>query len=360
MKKIQKSIAVILAAGKGTRMKSNINKLLHEISGKPLVKYIADTAVEAGIEKNILVVGKNKNEIKRELGDNFEYAVQNEPLGTGHAFGSAKSFLKGFTGDVCVLSGDAPFLTAKIIRNLIQKHRKTKSDATIITTIFPETPPYGRIIRDSTGKIIRIVEAKDATLNELKIREVNTSHYCFKADVVLPLLSEIKSKNVQKEYYLTDIIEILAIRKYKIENLQVDDYHVVIGINNREDLSFALKLMYLRKNIELMKTGVSIIDPSSTYIDNTVKIGIDTTIYPFTFIEKNTKLGSNCVIGPFTKITNSIIGKDCQIQYASIDNSTLAAGRIFGPFASLKNVGLEDGSQKSEVRSQKKEDKRKE
>jgi len=183
MKKIQNTASVILAAGKGTRMKSGINKLLHEISGKPLVRYVADTVMEAGIEKNILVIGENGNEIKDELGDKFQYAFQDKPLGTGHAFGVAKKFLKGFSGDVCVFSSDAPFLTAKIVRNLINKHRNTRADATLITTIFPETPPYGRIVRDSTGKIIRIVEAKDATNKELKIREVNTSHYCFKAPV---------------------------------------------------------------------------------------------------------------------------------------------------------------------------------
>ncbi|MFC1562940.1 NTP transferase domain-containing protein [candidate division KSB1 bacterium] len=344
MKKIQNAVSVILAAGKGTRMKSDINKLLHEISGKPLVRYVADTVIEAGIENNIFVVGENKNEIKKELGDKFKYVVQEKPLGTGHAFNAAKSLLEGFSGDVCVFSGDTPFLTSKIVRNLIQKHRRTNADATLITTIFPETPLYGRIVRDSTGKIIRIVEAIDSTNDELKIREVNTSHYCFKADIVLPLLSEIKNKNIYKEYYLTDIIEILATRKRKIENLLADDYHIVFGINNREDLSFALKLMYKRKNIELMKTGVSIIDPSSTYIDNTVKIGIDTTIYPFTFIEKNSKLGSDCVIGPFVKITNSKIGKECQIQYASIDNSKLAEGSVLGPFASLKNGEIQENN----------------
>ena len=347
MKKIKNTASVILAAGKGTRMRSSINKLLHEISGKPLVRYVTDTVMEAGIEKNILVIGKNGDEIKKELGNKFKYAIQYKPLGTGHALSTAKSLLKRFSGDVCVLSGDTPFITPKIVINLIRKHRQTEADATLITTIFPETPPYGRIVRDSTGNIIRIVEAKDASPDELKIKEVNTSHYCFKANVVLPLLSEIKNKNIQKEYYLTDIIEILAARKRRIENLLVDDYHIVFGINTREDLSYALKLMYQRKNIEFMNSGVTIIDPDSTYIDNTVEIGKDTTIYPFTFIEKNSVIGNNCVIGPFVKITNSKIEKGCQVQYASVDNSTLKKRSTFGPFASLKDGEIQENNKTS-------------
>ena len=336
MQKIKNSASVILAAGKGTRMKSGLNKLLHEISGNPLMKYVADTVIEAGIEKNIIVIGKNGDELKKEVGGEFEYAVQEEPLGTGHALICAKEHLKGFSGDLCVFVGDAPFLTAEIVKNLIQKHRKTNADATLITTIFPKTPPYGRILRDRTGKIIRIVEAKDATQDELKIKEVNTSHYCFKSDIVLPLLSEINNDNFQKEYYLTDIIEILVNHKRKVDNLLVKDYHMVLGINNREDLATALKIMYQQKNKYFMNSGVTIIDPESTYIDNSVKIDIDTIIYPFTFIEKNSTIGSGCVIGPFVKITNSLIEENCHIQYASIDNSTLAKGSVFGPFANLK------------------------
>lgn len=337
MRKMKNTASVILAGGKGTRMKSGLNKLLHEISGKPLVKYVADTVIETGIEKNIIVIGKNSEEIKKELGKKFEYVVQEEPRGTGHALTLAKPLLKGFYGDLCVLVGDAPFLTPEIVKNLIHKHRQSSADATLITTMFPKTPPYGRVVRDSTGTILRIVEAKDATPDELKIREVNTSHYCFKAEVVLPLLSEIKNDNVQKEYYLTDIFEILSRHKKKIDNLLVEDYHIVLGINTREDFASALKLMYQRKSLYFMNHGVTIIDPDSTYIDNSVKVGSDTIIYPFTFIEKNSNIGKECIIGPFVKITNSKINNHCQIQYASIDNSTLIKGSILGPFASLKD-----------------------
>lgn len=342
---IKNTASVILAGGKGTRMKSGLNKLLHEISGKPLVKYVADTVVEAGIEKNIVVIGDDGGDVKEELGDKFEYAVQEEPLGTGHAMISAKKFLEGFSGDVCVFVGDAPFLTADIVTDLIKKHRETDADATMITTIFPDKiPPYGRILRDSTGNIIKIVEAKDASQNVLKIREVNTSHYCFKADIVLPLLKEITDDNTQKEYYLTDIFEILAQHKRKITSLLVDDFHIVFGINNREDFAGALEIMYQRRNVHFMKSGVTIIDPRTTYIDNTVTIDMDTIIYPFTFIEKNTHIGKDCVIGPFVKITNSSIEDNCHVQYASIDNSTLKKNSVCGPFASLKKGKIQESN----------------
>lgn len=342
---IKNTASVILAGGKGTRMKSGFNKLLHEISGKPLVKYVADTVIEAGIEKNIVVIGDDRKDVKSELGSQFEYAVQEKPLGTGNAMISAKQFLEGFSGDVCVFVGDAPFLTSDIVENLIKKHRETDADATLITTVFPDKiPPYGRILRDSTGDILKIVEAKDASKEVLKIREVNTSHYCFKSEVVLPLLEEIKDDNVQKEYYLTDIIEILAQHKKKIKSFLVDDFHIVFGINNREDFAGALEIMYQRRNVHFMRSGVTIIDPRTTYIDNTVSIDIDTIIYPFTFIEKNTNIGKDCVIGPFVKITNSTIEDKCQIQYASIDNSTLKKENIFGPFASLKKGKIQENN----------------
>ncbi len=349
MRKIKNTASVILAGGKGTRMKSGLNKLLHDISGKPLVKYVADTVIEAGIEKNIIVTWKNGEDIKKELGEKFEYVVQEKPLGTGHALITASHLLKGFHGDLCVFVGDSPFLIPEIVRNLIKKHRNSNADATLITTIFPKTPPYGRIIRDSTGTILRIVEAKDATPDELKIREVNTSHYCFKADVVLPLLSEIKNNNVKKEYYLTDIFEILTKHKKKIENILVEDYHIVLGINTREDFASALKLMYRRKNNYFMNRGVTIIDPDSTYIDNSVKIGSDTVIFPFAFIEKNSNIGKECIIGPFVKITNSKINDHCQIQYVSIDNSELAKGSIFGPFASLKDGKIQKNNKSPHI-----------
>lgn len=342
MEKIENTASVILAGGKGARMKSGLNKLLHEISGKPLVKYVADTVVEAGIEKNIVVLGKNGDDVRIELGDSFVYAVQEEPLGTGHALMSARDALKGFEGDICVFVGDAPFLTADIVTDLIKKHRSSGADATLITTTFPDKmPPYGRILRDSTGKVLKIIEAKDATPEQLKIREVNTAHYCFKAEVVIPLLSEISDNNTQGEYYLTDIIEILAQHRRKVTTLQVKDFHIVFGINNREDFAGALEIMYQRRNLHFMKSGVTIIDPKTTYIDNTVKIDMDTIIYPFSFIEKNTHIGKECVIGPFVKITNSDIEDNCQVQYASIDNSTLGKAKVFGPFASLKEGKIE-------------------
>ncbi|MBN1350026.1 NTP transferase domain-containing protein [candidate division KSB1 bacterium] len=329
--------AVVLAAGKSTRMKSKLNKLLVMFEDKPLVHHVRDACLQAGIQQIIMVIGPEMQAVKSSLGDSIQYAVQHERLGTGHALMQARPLLKNFKGDLVVLVGDHPFITDESILCLLKHHRASHAAATLLTAMYEQPPAQGRIVRDSTGKVIKIVEEKDATPEEIRIKEVNISTYCFDAQVVLPLLDELGADNVQKEYYLTDIVAILLRHHYRVEAIPYEDNKIGVGINSRLDLATALKIMrddYLKK---LMLSGVTVIDPASTFVDSTVSIGADTIIYPYTYIEKGTTIGPDCVIGPQAKLSASQIGKGAKIQFAVIDNCEIKDGARVGPFEYIKD-----------------------
>ena len=233
----------ILSAGKSTRMQAKKSKLLFKLHGKPVVCHVTDACRNAGIKDIILIVGHNADEIKRATGNKFKYALQDPPLGTGHAVMCARNqLLNDYDGAVVVLTGDAPFITPQVIRNLIQHHEENKAAATLLTTVFENPPPYGRVIRNRQGKVLRIVEDKDASESERAIKEVTTSHYCFDARQVLPLLDKISNHNAKQEYYLTDIVAILAKHKKKIVTLPVENPLLLVGINTRTDLQEAKKI----------------------------------------------------------------------------------------------------------------------
>ena len=236
-----KTAAVILAAGRGTRMKSDLNKVLLPVLGRPIIRYQIDALKEVKVESIIVVIGYQADRIKEELGREVEYVYQREQLGTGHALQQAEEKLKNFGEnlDLIVMVGDNPYLKPQNIKRLIDDYRKSGADAAFISGVFESPPPYGRVIRDKQGKVKKIVEEPDASPEQLKIKEVNSSIYCFKASVVFPLLSEIKNDNVKKEYYLTDIIEILASRGFRVEALISSDQKVAKGINTLEELSAA-------------------------------------------------------------------------------------------------------------------------
>jgi len=297
--------AVILAAGKSSRMKSKINKLMVMFEDKPLVQHVRDACAQAGIERIVVVIGPEARDINDSLGNSVEYAIQHDRLGTGHALMQARQKLKDFQGDLVVLVGDHPFITPESILYLINHHRESQAAATLLTALYEQPPAHGRIVRDKSGKVVRIVEEKDASAEEAKIKEVNISTYCFDTQSVLPLLDELDVDNVQKEYYLTDIVAILLRHRYRVEAIPYDDNKIGVGINSRWDLAVALKIMrddYLKK---LMLSGVTIIDPASTFVDSTVKIGSDTIIYPYTYLEKGTIVGTDCAIGPQVKLSSA-------------------------------------------------------
>lgn len=234
--------AVILAAGRSRRMQSKKSKLLFRLHGKPVICHVTGACLKSGIKNIILVIGANAPEIKKAAGPRFKYALQENPAGTGHALIQARNqLLMDYPGDILVMPGDAPFITDTIIKALIRQHRRHHASATLLTTIFDNPPPYGRVLRNRRGNINRIVEEKDATPKEKTVKEVATSHYCFRAPAVLPLLDKISNHNTQREYYLTDIVGILAKSGKKVRALPIKDSMALFGINTKMDLQQAKK-----------------------------------------------------------------------------------------------------------------------
>lgn len=301
--------AVVLAAGKSTRMKSEKTKVLHKILGKEIINYLLDSLVACGIAEQdiIVVVGDNRAEIAGAVKRKVVYAVQREQLGTANALLAAQEHIVRHDGELLVLVGDDPYVTADALQKLIASHRRDRAECTFISAVFPESPPpYGRIIRDEQGEVRGIVEEKDASPEQRRIREVNASIYLFDNRVVFPLLDRIGNRNAKKEFYLTDIIAILRQENLKVQAVQADDYAIAIGINNRCELQEAQNRLNRRNQQRLMlESGVSILQPDTVTIEHDVEIGPDTIIYPCTYLAAGTRIGKNCVIGPFVYLKNA-------------------------------------------------------
>ncbi|MBQ5419020.1 MAG: NTP transferase domain-containing protein, partial [Selenomonas sp.] len=275
-------VTVILAAGKGTRMKSKLPKVLHKAAGKSMVQHVIDAAKAAGAKRNIVVTGFGGDMVREALGNQAEFAEQKEQLGTGHAVLQTADLLKDEQGTVMVLCGDTPLLTGDLLKKLYESHVEAQAKATVLTAIMPDATGYGRIIRANDGSVLKIVEHKDATEEERQVREVNSGIYCFDARALFESLSKVTNDNAQGEYYLPDVLEILQKQGEKIWAVAADDYESTLGINSRQQLSGAEKILRRRKNEELMAEGVTLMDPDTTYVDCDVKIGRDTVIYPMT------------------------------------------------------------------------------
>ncbi len=327
--------AVILAAGKGTRMKSNKSKLVHKIYGKELVKRVVETAKKAEIEDIIAVVGYKKEQVQLVLGDSVNYAIQEEMLGTGHAVLQAEKYLKDKHGKVVVLSGDVPIIRPETIKNLIQKSIKNKEYATLVTAIYNNPTGYGRIIRDEGGSVEKIVEEKDANEEQRKIQEINAGIYCFDIQELLKALKELKPNNAQGEFYLTDVVKIMNRKGLRTGAVTIKDNTEILGVNDRLQLEILTKVLKMRINQEHMKNGVTIEDIDSTYIYDDVKIGVDTVIHPNTTIKGDVEIGEDCEIGPnayiregcrlankvkigsFVEIKKAIIGEGAKVPHLS-------------------------------------------
>jgi bifunctional UDP-N-acetylglucosamine pyrophosphorylase/glucosamine-1-phosphate N-acetyltransferase len=329
-------ITVILAAGRGTRMVSNMGKLIHELCGQPLVKYVIDASVDCGIKRNIIIIGHNAEEVKEVLGDNFEYVVQKEQAGTGHALMQASRLLKDFEGDLLVLPGDDPFLNPNILKSLISQHKKTHASVTILTAVLPDPGGYGRIVRGHDGEVTKIVERKDAHLREIELREVNSGVYCFNCRTLQELLPELDRRNTQGEYYLTDVIGLMFGRNLRVETVVADDPTVVLGVNNRCELAQALRIFRERILEKLMLSGVTIMDPASTFIDSTVKVGQDTVIYPYTVIERNCAVGKNCTIGPHVHLIKTKVGNSVRMESSVVEGSVIPDNTRIVPYSYIK------------------------
>ncbi|GAW91657.1 bifunctional UDP-N-acetylglucosamine diphosphorylase/glucosamine-1-phosphate N-acetyltransferase GlmU [Calderihabitans maritimus] len=327
--------AVVLAAGKGKRMRSRLPKVLHKVAGKYMVEHVLEALRGAGVKNIILVLGHEAELVKEKVARDVEVAYQREQLGTGHAVMQAKALLPGDGEDVLVVCGDTPLLTAQTLKELIERHQENRAAVTILTSILPDPTGYGRIVRGPDGKVIRIVEEKDATPEEREIREINTGTYCFRQEELLSALEEIRPDNAQGEYYLTDTIDILIRRGLTVEAVQ-GSAEETLGINNRVQLAEAEKILRKRINCALMEAGVTILDPDSTFIDAGVEIGQDTVILPFTFIQGNTYIGSGCTIGPGVTVRDSRVGDNVSLQYSVVTESEIGDGCSVGPYAYLR------------------------
>jgi len=327
---------IILAAGKGTRMKSKLPKALHPICGKPMTRYIIDACKDAGVPDCLVVVGHEADLVKEGLGSDVRYAVQEQQLGTGHACKQAVLALGGVNGDVLVLPGDTPLIGPEILKQLVAQHTSENADATVLTTVLEDAGHYGRVIRAADGSVRGIVEAKDATAHQRKIGEINTAIYCFKLPILRKYLDRITPANAQSEYYLTDVIGLMARDGLRVGAVVSEDSDIVLGVNHRADLAYLTGIIRSRINEKLMLDGVTMIDPSSTYVDHDVRIGADTVIYPQTVIEKGSVIGERCVIGPGTRLVNVTLGNEVSVLFSNVVDSSIGDGTKVGPFANIR------------------------
>ena len=336
-------LAVILAAGKGTRMKSTLPKVLHRIGGKPMVEQVLDAATKAGAKRNVVVVGFGGERVAETLGTKAEYVVQAEQLGTGHAVMQVSPLLQDFTGTIMVLCGDTPLLRGETLARLFTEHQKSKASATVLTARVTDPTGYGRIIRNTSGQVSKIVEQKDADDQERAINEINTGIFCFERGALFDALNNIDCNNAQGEYYLTDVIAILAKNQSNVQAVVVEDYEETLGINSRVQLANAEKILRRRKLVELMDNGVTIMDIDSTFIDEEVCIGPDTIIYPFTWIEGKTMIGAGCEVGPNSRIQNSTMGDQTTFHFSYAHDCRIGNHVTVGPYVHLRpNTVLAD------------------
>lgn len=359
--------SVILAAGMGTRMKSKMPKVIHKVCGKELCRWVIDASKEAGADAVCAVVGHKAEMVKEALGDVCSFALQAEQKGTGHAVMQAIDVIKAAKGEVVILNGDTPLVTADAIKNAVEYHRNSKNQATVITAHLDDATGYGRIVREEGGGVLKIVEQKDASEEEKKINEVNSGMYVFDGESLVYALSQLTPNNAQGEYYLTDTLEILLKAGKKVGGYAIADNDEIRGINDRVQLSEAQKIMQRRINEMHMRNGVTMQSPESVIIEDGVEIGADTEIQQNVTIKSGTKIGSDCVIGSGTVLDGAVIHDNVDILSSVILNSEVCGGTHVGPFAyirpnckvgkdvkvgdfvELKNSNIDDGTKISHL-----------
>ena len=321
--------ALILAAGQGKRIKSDLPKVLHKVCGKEMVNHVIDTLRKSKIEDINVIVGKGAELVKSNTSSrNVSYSLQEEQLGTGHAVKCAMEFLKDKSGTVAVFNGDAPLIKEDTIVKLFKIHEENNNSATILTSILDDASGYGRIIR-SGDEVLKIVEHKDCNEEELKVKEINSG-----IEKLVECLGNLSTNNSQGEYYLTDVIEMLKDKAERVGALVID-HEETLGVNSRLQLSEVEAILRKRINNKHLDNGITIIDPMTTYIGADVEIGQDTIIYPGNVLEGNTKIGKGCTLFPNSRI-NSIIGKNVEIQSSVILDSSVGNNTTVGPFAYIR------------------------
>lgn len=338
--------AVILAAGQGTRMKSEMPKVLHQVCGVPMVEQVIHVVKQAGYTKEVIVTGFKEEQVRKELASTGVIFVhQEEQLGTAHAVSRASEELeKVRDGYVLVVCGDTPLLRKETIVSLTEACRTQRASAAVLTAIMDNPFGYGRIIRDEEGQMKSIVEQKDGTEEQLAIHEINTGTYVFKTADLLDFLPKIGNNNAQKEYYLTDIFALFIAQGMSVVPVVAKDSDETMGVNSRIQLSQAEKVLRLRKAEELMAGGVTIIDPEHTYIEQEVEVGMDTILYPGTVLQGQTKVGKGCVIGPDTQLRNVICGDGNTLNRVYAHDCVIGNNNDIGPFVHLRpDTDIHDG-----------------
>ena len=331
-----KVTAVLLAAGQGTRMKSDLPKVLHPLCGKPMLWHVLEALKDATTEKPVVIVGHGAEEVKKYLGDSAECVLQEPQLGTGHATMQAEPLLMSKTDYVIVTYADMPLLRGDTFKRLLETQRLNSGPLSLLTVIADDPRGFGRIVRKADGTVESIVEEYVATPEQQKIRELNVGAYCFKADWLWDALHRIEKNPKKGEYYLTDIVEIAVKDNLPVQAVVHDDFIETIGINTRIHLSEAEAALRIRINHQHMLNGVSMMDPASTYIDMDVKIGRDTSLLPNTYIHGNTQIGEGNVIGPNTIIRDSRIGNRCKVLASVMEGAIIEDDVDIGPFARLR------------------------
>ena len=310
--------AVILAAGKGTRMKSKLPKVLHKVGGHPMLEHVMDAAEAAGCRDNVVVIGHGAELVRELVGDRARIALQAEQLGTGHAVLQAADTLKDFTGTVMILCGDTPLLEAEELEKFYAEHVKSGAAATVMSALMDDPFGYGRILRDANGDVAGIVEQKDATEEQKQIKEINTGNYCVEAPLLFEVLRTLGNNNAQGEYYLTDVLAKLRAMGKKVGGVITADSEMIMGVNSRRQLAEAESVMRRRIAERHMDDGVTLMDPASTFIEKSVKIAPDTVIYPNTWLQGATVIGEDCEIGPNVRLENVKVADGCRVEFTHV------------------------------------------
>lgn len=331
-----KRYGIVLAAGKGARMRSKTYKVMHRLCGKPMVEHVVDQLAQLDLDALVTVVGHGADAVRQCLGSRSSYAFQEEQLGTAHAVQMAAPLLADLEGTTLVVCGDTPLLTAATLRRLLEMHERHQAAATVLTAVLADPTGYGRVVREPDGRLQRIVEHKDATGDELAIREVNTGIYCFDNRRLFELLPQVDNDNAQGEYYLPDVIELLLAAGQPVYTVTADDPDEMLGVNDRVALAAAERIMRRRIHTRHQLNGVTIVDPDHTYIDVDVIIGEDTIIYPGTWLSGGTVIGADCVIGPGAHLQNVRVADRVHIWHSVLTDAVILEDSTVGPFAYVR------------------------
>ena len=329
---------IILAAGRGVRMNSELPKVLHPILKKPMLRYVLDAADGVSPERVVLVLGHGSKLIKDTVSDYpVETVIQQPQLGTGHAVLCCEDVLRGFSGDILILSGDVPSVSVTTLREFTDSHTKCGADVSFVSAVVDDPGGYGRVIRDSEGKVLCVVEHRDATSNERKQNEINAGIYCVRSSFLWDALGGLDTENSQGEYYLPGIVNLCVARGRGLQAFTLGDPKEVSGVNTKQQLTEAERTVRRAINHRHMENGVTIVDPETTYISDSASIGRDTIVYPNTYIYGETTIGSGCRVGPSAYIEDSRIGDDVEIRFSSyLVGCRVENGVVMGPFCHLR------------------------